>query len=518
MANIKLFKSTPGRLVPPATAINQAGGAAYAREPEAALALYAATGCLNGTFYAGAETQLADVLALCAQVSPEFVMKAALYARRQAHMKDMPALLMAVLASRDGERCEQAFSRVIDNGRMLRNFVQIVRSGVTGRKSLGSRPKRLVQQWLEQASVERILSAAIGDKPSLADIVRMVHPKPQDKVREALYAWLIGKPYAEESLPERVRAFEAFKRAPGAEVPELPFQYLTALQLTNEHWKQIARRASWQTTRMNLNTFSRHGVFEDAEMVGEVVERLKDASEIARARVFPYQLMTAYRAAGDGMPQAIVDALQDAMEIATRNVPKLQGEVVVAVDVSGSMASPVTGVRRGSTSVVTCVQVAALIAACLKRSNPSARIVPFAEAVRSIRLNARDTVMTQAAQLAAMVGGGTTVSAPLAMLNQEKAEVDVLVIVSDNQSWIDSRVTGGTETMRQWSSIKARCAKAKMVCIDLQPNMTSQTQQRQDILHVGGFSDAVFAVMQDFAGENSGGEGWAERIEAMTLQ
>lgn len=517
MANIQLFESIPGRLVPPATSVNEAGGVAYRREPEAALALYAATGCLNGTFYAEAETQLTEVLALCAQVSAEFVMKTALYARRQAYMKDMPALLMAVLAVRDGERLEQAFDRVIDNGRMLRNFVQILRSGVVGRKSLGSRPKRLVQQWLEQASVERILSAAVGEKPSLADIVRMVHPKPQDRAREALYAWLIGKPYAEESLPELVRAFESFKRAPGAEVPDLPFQYLTALPLTSEHWKQIARRASWQTTRMNLNTFRRHGVFADVAMVDAVAARLADASEIARARVFPYQLMAAYRAAGDGMPQAIVDALQDAMEIATRNVPKLRGEVVVAVDVSGSMSSPATGYRRGATSVLSCVQVAALIAACLKRANPSARIVPFADEVRSVRLNARDTVMSQAGQLAAMVGGGTKVSAPLALLNAEKAKVDLLVVVSDNQSWVDSRVAGGTETMRQWSAIKARCAAAKMVCIDLQPNMTSQTVERRDVLHVGGFSDAVFSVLTDFA-DGNGGKGWMERIEAMTLQ
>lgn len=518
MANTELFKSIAGRLAPPATAVNEAGGAAYSRDPEAALALYAATGCLSGTFYAGADTQLAEVLALCRQVSSEFVMKTALYARRLAHMKDMPALLMAVLAARDGDRLEEAFGRVIDNGRMLRSFVQIVRSGVTGRKSLGSRPKRLMQQWLERTSVEQILSAAIGDKPSLADIVRMVHPKPQDKAREALYAWLIGRPYLEESLPELVRVFESFKKAPGAEVPELPFQYLTALSLTCAHWKQIARRASWQTTRMNLNTFRRHGVFEDAEMVGVVVKRLKDEGEIDRARVFPFQLMTAYRAAGNGMPQEIVDALQDAMEIATRNVPKLRGNVVVAVDVSGSMASAISGFRPGSTSVVNCVQVAALIAACIKRSNPSARIVPFAEAVRSIHLNAGDTVMTQAGQLAAMVGGGTAVSAPLAMLNREKAKVDVLVIVSDNQSWIDSRVAGGTETMRQWSEIKLRCPQAKMACIDLQPNLTSQTLQQQDILHVGGFSDAVFSVLQDFVGDMGAGEAWMKRIEAMTLQ
>ena len=38
--------------------------------------------------------------------------------------------------------------RVIDNGKMLRTFIQIVRSGAVGRKSLGTRPKRLVQRWL----------------------------------------------------------------------------------------------------------------------------------------------------------------------------------------------------------------------------------------------------------------------------------------------------------------------------------------------------------------------------------
>jgi len=31
--------------------------------------------------------------------------------------------------------------RVINNGKMLRNFVKIVRSGVAGRKSLGTAPK-----------------------------------------------------------------------------------------------------------------------------------------------------------------------------------------------------------------------------------------------------------------------------------------------------------------------------------------------------------------------------------------
>ena len=69
---------------------------------------------------------------------------------------------------------------MIDNGRMLRNFVQIMRSGAVGRKSLGSRPKRLVQAWLATASDRAILRAAVGQAPSLADVIQMVHPKPAD--------------------------------------------------------------------------------------------------------------------------------------------------------------------------------------------------------------------------------------------------------------------------------------------------------------------------------------------------
>ncbi len=44
--------------------------------------------------------------------------------------------------------------------------------------------------------------------------------------------------------------------------------------------------------------------------------------------------------------RAIVrQALEDAMEIATANVPRIEGQVYVCPDVSGSMQSPVTGQR-----------------------------------------------------------------------------------------------------------------------------------------------------------------------------
>src|SRR5262249_28086687 len=148
MANKALFKSLVGKLVPAATTVNEAGGAAYALTSEQALALYVVTGCMNGTYYASSEDQLATILALAKNVDSEFLAKLAVYAREKASMKDAPALLCAVLSTRNPQLLAKVFPRVIDSGKMLRNFVQMIRSGAVGRKSLGTLPKRLVAEWI----------------------------------------------------------------------------------------------------------------------------------------------------------------------------------------------------------------------------------------------------------------------------------------------------------------------------------------------------------------------------------
>lgn len=192
MVNRQLFQTLKASLLPSANTRNAEQAPAYQFSPRHRLAQAAATGCLSPTFYASAESQLDEVLTLALAEEPAFVARTALYARERGAMKDMPALLAAVLAVRDVDLLVQVFPRLIDNGKMLRNFVQILRSGVVGRKSLGTRPKKLVQHWLLQASEKQLLNAAVGNAPSLADVVKMVHPKPSDSARAAWFAWLIG--------------------------------------------------------------------------------------------------------------------------------------------------------------------------------------------------------------------------------------------------------------------------------------------------------------------------------------
>jgi 60 kDa SS-A/Ro ribonucleoprotein len=517
MANKALFQFTRGKMLPAATAINGEGSLAYALEPKHALAQYAATGTLSNTFYANAEEQLETVLALTRELEAEFIAKTAIYARTRGSMKDVPALLLAVLSAKSPELFKAVFPKVVDNGRMLRNFVQIMRSGVTGRKSLGSLPKRLVEAWLNTASDAKLIDAAVGANPSLRDIVRMVHPKPTSAEREALFAWVLNKPYAAEMLPEALKALAKYKVEPSAEVPAVPFQMLTALNMDADAWAQVARSAGWHMVRMNLNTFARHGVFEIAGMTEVIAERMRDPVALRKARVFPYQLMAAYFAAGANVPRVVKEALQDAMEIALERVVAYEGRVVVCPDVSESMASAVTGSRKGGTSAISCIQVAALVTAAIVRANRNALVLPFAECVKEININPRDSVMSNAAKLARLGGGGTSCGAPITRLIERRERAELVILVSDNQSWVDNRPTGATETMRLWETFKNQNRDAKFVCIDLQPNRTTQAVERKDVLNVGGFSDDVFEIVERFAAGTLHSAHWISLIEEVNL-
>ncbi|MBL8736036.1 MAG: RNA-binding protein, partial [Planctomycetes bacterium] len=367
----------------------------------------------------------------------------------------------------------------------------------------------------------QLLSASVGNEPSLADVVKMVHPKPQDGARRAFYGWLLGKTYDAAALPDAVKQLEAFRAGEIASVPDVPFQLLTSKDLDRDHWIAIARNASWNTVRMNLNTFHRHRVFHDQKATEHVVATLRDRAAIQRGHAFPYQIMTTLKHLEDGIPREIRAALHDALETSVDRVPQLPGKVYVAVDVSGSMQSPVTGRSRGNTSVVKCLDVAALFAAAILRQNPSAELIPFHDRVVEFAAKAKDPVFTTAERLAALPSGGTDCSKVLALLNERGergARGDFVIYVSDDQSWCGAPGVGGsTRMLTEWRRFKAKNREAKLVCIDLQPYATVQAPEGGDVIHVGGFSDQVFEVLRAVAEGGLAPDLWVDRIDKIAV-
>ncbi|MHB8865021.1 MAG: TROVE domain-containing protein [Pirellulaceae bacterium] len=542
MVNKTLFSSIKS-LLPRATARNEAGGAAYALAPKQALAQLAATGCFGNTYYATAETQLDELRKLIDQVDDNvYLAKLAVYARERAYMKDMPAALLVSLSKRDTQLMHRVFDRVVDNGRVLRTVFQLIRSGQFGRNGLSSSLQRAFQRWLNEASVGKLLSASIGNDPSLRDILRMARPTPKDNARRALFGWLTDKevakwaPATEADLPDHVQALIAYRQAETAEAQALimgelsvRWDLLADAAKSPLVWKAIARQMGPQALRMNLNTLLRHEVLNDRVLVDYVADRIADADDIRGSRQFPYQFLAAYLNASDEVPQKIKAALHKAAEIACGNVPELLGPVIIGLDTSGSMSSPVTGhCGRGATTKMRCIDVAAVFAAAILRRNPDSVVIPFDTAAYHAQVDPGDTILSLAERLAKYGGGGTDCSIPLREANTKyrKRKFVGCVLVSDNESWVtrgqafalDAR--GSTGVMTEWHTFVANQQKMgvstpKLVCIDIQHHGTTQAPERDDILNIGGFSDAVFQVVASYLTGDAGR--FVAEVEAVEL-
>ncbi|HEY7055648.1 MAG TPA: hypothetical protein VH458_03945 [Vicinamibacterales bacterium] len=92
-----------------------------------------------------------------------------------------------------------------------------------------------------------------------------------------------------------------------------------------------------------------------------------------------------------------------------------------------------------------------------------------------------------------------------------------MIIVSDNQSWVDQSGARGTDTLREWNAFRATNPRARLVLMDLQPYGTTQAMEREDILNIGGFSDQVFDVVSTFASGDLHGTHWMDQIDAIAL-
>jgi 60 kDa SS-A/Ro ribonucleoprotein len=234
-----------------------------------------------------------------------------------------------------------------------------------------------------------------------------------------------------------------------------------------------------------------------------------------------------------------------ALDASLVNIPEISGKIVVCPDMSGSMNAAVTGNRdseatgqtarrgapQGATSTVRCRDVASLVSAAVLRKMPSTTtVLPFSDHVDIIALNPLDALATNTMKLAALPSGGTNCSLPLAHLIANGIKADVVIYLSDNESWINSQglshhVTGygvgqhqpSSGLMDQWTAFKRQNPKAKLVCVDLAPNPTAQVIEREDIMSIGGWSDTCFSIIADFVKNGNSGEIWIDRIEAVPL-
>ena len=137
-------------------------------------------------------------------------------------------------------------------------------------------------------------------------------------------------------------------------------------------------------------------------------------------------------------------------------------------------------------------------------------VVPFDTQAYDVRIDPSDSILSLSERLAKYGGGGTDCSIPLRAANTKfsKRQFAGCVLVSDNESWVGTGRYGSTGVMTEWQTFvknqkRFGVTDPKLVCIDIQPYGSTQAPERDDILNIGGFSDAVFHVVASYLSDDA---------------
>ena len=194
------------------------------------------------------------------------------------------------------------------------------------------------------------------------------------------------------------------------------------------------------------------------------------------------------------------------------------------------MKSAVLGHHGKPSATTSCMDVAALIGVALRKQNPSdSAMAVFNQGISLYEPNLEHSVVTIASALTSQANGGTDTAKVIELLlTSYRAEyakgntgfkpIDNIIIVSDNESWIGasggSYTRSGTPLQHRWADyLKDYNPKAKLLCININPEINVQVKDSFNAVNIGGFSDAIFPLIADFFNHDTQSDFWVERIK-----
>lgn len=440
--------------------VNFSGGQAFAQTAKLELVSILLTTFLEDEFYRTEKQTTARIRELIAKVNdPRFVAKAALYARNTYGMRSVSHLVAGELAkSVKGASWTKHF------------YAEVVRRPDDATETLGyylaayGRPI--------PNSLKKGLGAALGR----FDVYQLAKYRREHGVFKLVDAVNLVRPKSSTALSKLVRdelapaetwetkLTQAGEGETGAEVAAAKAQAWAVLVRD--------RKLGYLALLRNIRNILTHA----PEVVKELCGQIADERAVRRSLVFPFQFLSAVEVLKQSnLPgvDRVMDALNQAIDLSLANVPKFEGNTLVALDSSGSMAG------RPQT-------IGSLFAAVLVKAT-GADLMVFSDDARYISLNRRDTTLT-AANSIPFASGGTNFNAIFKRANRA---YDRIVILSDMQGWI-----GGGAPVQPFAAYEKRHAAAPRVySFDLKGNGTLQFPQER-VYCLAGWSDRVFEIMQ----------------------
>ncbi|MDO5683102.1 MAG: TROVE domain-containing protein [Propionibacteriaceae bacterium] len=500
---------------------NAAGGYAFTVDDLTRLKRFLTLGTDGGTYYATARDLTKDnahaVVRLLAYEPRLLIDTIVDVSVRGAAPKQNPAIFALAIAASHGD--EQAYAlaqvpKVCRTGTHLFLFARYVEQF----RGWGRALRRAVGEWYLDKTPDQAAFQAVKYRQregwSHRDLLRLAHPATLDPAMRATFDWIVRNSVSDEA-PAIIQAFTR-AHEPGADVAaivrdsDLSWEMLPDAALGEPAvWEALLDRGMPQTALMRqLPRLTRLGLLpRTGGRTAEIAARLADSERLHKARVHPVNVLIAQRTYAAGRStrgesvwaptRQIVDALDAAFYHAFGAVEPAGKRTMLALDVSGSMVSPISGLP------ISCREASAALALVQMATEPECDVVGFTSAnwawessLTPLSISPRQRLDDAIRTVADLPFGGTDCALPVLHALKHRQEVDTFVIYTDNETW-----AGTTHPHQALVEYREKMGiPARMIVVGMTATECSIADPSDPgMLDVAGFDSAVPNLIADFS-------------------
>ena len=498
------------------------------------------------------------------KVDPLFSAKLAIYARNEGNLRSVTHLISAYIAKAisGSEWGKRFYSKIVvrpdDMSEILACYAALNGSKDGSVKKIPNSIKKGFKKALERLDAYQIDKYKMKNRTlSLVDLVNLFHPAGTQKNEEAYRRLING-----ESLDGlyNSKILEKEMSAAGQKTKDLSVKEKEAAK--EEAISDVLDNVKGMPI-FNLLRNLKNILLYAPSKVDEACSQLRIEKKIQNSRLLPFRFATAYGeieklTLASKEPKTaiafesdkgsirdsevfaknkkkVLDAIEDAIQISCLNIPKLDGNVAILIDHSGSVRGDAGGHSRVSAfSNTTRAMIGNLFGSMLAYRQDNVYIGLFGDRLINVPIDRSKKLLDfnrESFDMGARCGGGTETGIYdfLRQVVKEKKRIDNVVVFSDCQ--IGNGAGGYGSSFTAWYGTsshdkgphfhelfkefrKINPQANFIVCNLNQSGNTSVFDKSQRILNIAGWSDKIFDII------TSNCKGWdamIKEIEAIEI-
>lgn len=313
----------------------------------------------------------------------------------------------------------------------------------------GSMFKTAVANWYLSKNVDQVAYQMVKYQQrygwSHRDVLRSAHPEAISEQMNNLFHWAVnGTP---TNFTPIIDAFETAKTAKtikeileAIDLGNLPMEAVPTQWLKEKAvWNALLEKMPMHALVRNLANMTRHGVLEArSDSENKVLSMLADPDHLRKSRMHPLAVYLAKITYSSGRGAShtwtpnrrVNEALEDAFYLCYGNVEASNADILIGIDVSGSMRSKIVS---GTTERIYAAEAAAAQALVIANVEKYADSVVFNDTAWPFEIDKRTSISQLRASLP--IGGNTDCGAPIKWALANNKKYDMFVILTDSETW-----------------------------------------------------------------------------------